>query len=68
MPFGLKNARETYQQLVNKVFKHLIRKNTKVYADNMIVKSREVIEHTASLQETFVILHGYGILAQEMCF
>ena len=39
MPFGLKNARATYQRLMDKVFSHLIGHYVEVYVDNMVVKS-----------------------------
>ena len=39
MPFGLKNIGASYQRLVNKVFKKQIRKNMKVYMDNMLIQS-----------------------------
>lgn len=39
MPFGLKNARVTYQKLVNKMFKSQIGRNVEVYVDDMLVKS-----------------------------
>ena len=38
MPFGLKNARATYQRLMNKMFAHQIRRNVQVYIDDMLVK------------------------------
>ncbi|GKG47280.1 hypothetical protein Tco_0504477, partial [Tanacetum coccineum] len=37
--FGLKNAGETYQRLVDKVFSHQIRRNLEVYVDDMVIKS-----------------------------
>ena len=33
MPFGLKNARATYQRLVNRMFSHHIGRNVEVYVD-----------------------------------
>ena len=39
MPFRLKNARATFQCMVDKVFKDLIRRTMKVYIDYMLVKS-----------------------------
>ena len=39
MAIRLKNARATYQRLVNKIFKHLIGKTMEVYVDDMLVKS-----------------------------
>ena len=39
MPFGLKNARATYQRLVNHMFRPQIGQNVEVYMDDMLVKS-----------------------------
>ena len=56
MPFGLQNTRVTYQMLVNKIFKDMIRKTIEVYIDDMLVKSLKVADHVAHLEETFGIL------------
>ena len=40
MPFGLKNARATYQRMVNKVFKELLGEVMEAYVDDMIVKRK----------------------------
>lgn len=40
MSFGLKNARATYQRLVNRMFAENIGVNMEVYIDDMLVKSR----------------------------
>ncbi|XP_077249357.1 uncharacterized protein LOC143888847 [Tasmannia lanceolata] len=60
MSFGLKNARATYQRLVNKLFRKQIGRNVKVYVDDMLVKSLEAREHISDLQETFDTLRGPG--------
>ncbi|KAI5317414.1 hypothetical protein L3X38_037121 [Prunus dulcis] len=39
MPFGLRNAGETYQRLVNKIFKEKIGKTIEVYVVDMLVKA-----------------------------
>lgn len=39
MSFNLKNARATYQQLVNQIFTKHIGNNMKVYVDDILVKS-----------------------------
>ena len=39
MPFGLKNTRATYQQMMNRVFRDEIGDMLDVYMDDMIVKS-----------------------------
>ena len=44
MSFGLKNARATYQRLVNMMFKEQIGKTIKVYVDDMLVKSKIVVD------------------------
>lgn len=56
MSFGLRNAGTTYQQLVNNIFKHQIRKNIEVYVDDMLVKSKRDVDHVWDLQETLNIL------------
>ena len=59
MPFGLKNAGVTYQQLVSKMFKQQIRKTMEVYVDDMLVKSLKANEHINNLKESFEILRKY---------
>ena len=39
MPFGSKNARATYQRLVNQMFRPQIGRNVEVYVEDMLVKS-----------------------------
>ncbi|GKA72070.1 reverse transcriptase domain-containing protein [Tanacetum coccineum] len=39
MPFGLKNARATYQRLGDKIFGDLIRRNLEAYVNDMVIKS-----------------------------
>ncbi|GKV49619.1 hypothetical protein SLEP1_g56360 [Rubroshorea leprosula] len=53
MPFGLKNARATYQKLVQIVFKLQIGRNIEVYVDDMIVTSVRAEDHIGDLDETF---------------
>ncbi|GKV37609.1 hypothetical protein SLEP1_g45619 [Rubroshorea leprosula] len=53
MPFGLKNARATYQSLVQIIFKLQIGRNLEVYVDDMIVTSVRAEDHIGDLDETF---------------
>lgn len=39
IPFGLKNARVTYQRMVTMLFHDMIHKEMEVYMDGMVVKS-----------------------------
>ena len=50
MPFGLKKAEVTYQRLINKMFKPQIGRNVEVYVDDMLVKSKQAIDHQADLK------------------
>ena len=59
MPFGLKNARATYQRLVNHMFRPQIGWNVEVYVDDMLVKSLDEGSHLDDLQETFETLRRY---------
>ena len=61
MPFGLKNARATYQCLVNKVFAELIGKTMEVYVDDMLVKSLQKEDNISDLREMFTLLRRYNM-------
>ena len=59
MPFGLKNAGETYQKLVNHMFHPQIGRNVEVYVDDMLVKSLDEERHLDNLHETFDTLRRH---------
>ena len=68
MPFSLKNARATYQRLVNHIFSKQVRRNMKVYVDNMLVKIKKAESHLDVLREIFDTLRKYQIrLNLEKC-
>ena len=56
MPFGLKNARATYQRIMTRMFRDKIGSIVEVYINDMVVKSRENQRHVKDLEETFEIL------------
>ena len=61
MPFELKNARATYQRLMNKMFAHQIGRNVQVYVDDMLVKSLRENDHLDDLRETVDTLQSYNM-------
>ena len=61
MPFGLKNARSTYQRMMTKMFESQLGKNVEVYIDDMVVKSKLVSEHLADLSNIFEILRRHKL-------
>ena len=61
MPFGLKNARLTYQRMMTKMFESQIGKNIEVYIDDMVVKSKIVFKHIGDLTNIFEILRGHKL-------
>ena len=61
MPFGLKNVGATYQRLMTKIFQPLMRQTMEVYFNDMLVKSKEHLDHTKHLQETFELLRTYDM-------
>ena len=48
----IKNARATYQRLVNKMFTDKIGRTMEVYVGNMMVKSPMVEQHIRDLADT----------------
>ena len=61
MPFGLKNARSTYQRMMTRMFESLLGKNIEIYIDDMVVKSKMVSEHLGDLRVIFKILRSYKL-------
>nr|GEW43863.1 reverse transcriptase domain-containing protein [Tanacetum cinerariifolium] len=53
MSFGLKNARATYQRLVDKVFHDQISRNLEAYVDDIVIKSMSEEEMLVDIKETF---------------
>nr|GEW12095.1 reverse transcriptase domain-containing protein [Tanacetum cinerariifolium] len=69
IPFGLKNARPTYQRLVDKAFQKKIGKNLEVYVDDLVIKSRTKYKIMRDNEETFKTLrsvYGHGGGRQHM--
>nr|GEY04685.1 hypothetical protein [Tanacetum cinerariifolium] len=61
MPFGLKNARATYQRLVDKAFQKQIGQNLEVYVDDLVIKSRTEKEVIRDIEETFKTLREINV-------
>ncbi|GKC22084.1 reverse transcriptase domain-containing protein [Tanacetum coccineum] len=56
MSFGLKNARATYQRLVDAIFKGKIGRNLEAYVDDMVIKSKTKLEMIKDVEETLMTL------------
>ena len=61
MPFGLKNARATYQILVTEIFLLLLGNTMEAYINDILMKSRERFDHIQHLHETFELLRRYDM-------
>src|SRR3954467_9603162 len=59
MPFGLKNAGATYQQMMQACLKEQIRRNVQVYVDDIIIKTYKANTLLDDLRETFAALNKY---------
>jgi len=68
IPFRLKNARATYQRLMDRVLSPMLGRNVQAYVDDMVVTSREKEQHVADLDELFTTIAKYGVkLNPEKC-
>ncbi|GJR34839.1 reverse transcriptase domain-containing protein [Tanacetum coccineum] len=56
MPFGLKNARATYQRLVDTIFEGQMGRNLEAYVDDMVIKSKTELEMIKDVEETLMTL------------
>jgi hypothetical protein len=62
MPFGLKNARATYQRTMQKYLADQIGRNIHAYMDDIAVMSKKRDDLIADLQETFNNLRKYNMM------
>lgn len=49
MPFGLKNVKATYKQMINKIFKEEIGHFVEVYVNDILDKSQNREDHADDL-------------------
>jgi hypothetical protein len=61
MPFGLKNAGETYQRAMVTLFHEMIHEEIDVYVDDMIAKSRTEEDHLVNLRKLFFRLRKFKL-------
>ncbi|KAI5313084.1 hypothetical protein L3X38_042258 [Prunus dulcis] len=66
MPFGLKNARATYQRLEKNLFASLIDHTMEVYVDDILGKSRTDDQHIPNLSTMFAVLKRYNMRLNPM--
>ena len=70
MPFGLKNARSTYQRLMNKIFGEQIGKLLEVYIDNILVKTSDFKQLILDINLVFGCIkkHNIWLNSQKFAF
>lgn len=68
MSFRLRNAKATYQRLVNKMFAEYLGEMMEVYIDDMLMKALFAADHVLHLHQVFNILDSYQMkLNPEKC-
>lgn len=55
MPFGLTNALATFQNAMNSLFAHMIRRSVLIFMDDILIYSTSLQDHKNHLQEVFSI-------------
>lgn len=61
MPFGLKNAGDTYMRSMTTHFHDMIHKKIDVYMDDVVIKSKKSLDHIANLKKFFNRLWKYNV-------
>jgi hypothetical protein len=59
MPFGLKNAAQTFQRLMDRLFRHL--PFVFVYLDDILIASKDSTQHIQHLRLVFEVLQDAGL-------
>ena len=61
MPFGLKNAGATYQQVMQRIFDDILHKIVQYYVDDLVVKTKRRGDHLCDLRIVFNQLKKYQL-------
>jgi hypothetical protein len=61
MPFGLKNAGATYQQMMQNCLRNQIGRNIQVYIDDVVITTRKEESLISDLAKTFDNLNRYKL-------
>jgi len=59
MPFGLRNAAQTFQRFIDEVLRGLT--YSYAYIDDILIASKDEKEHQEHLRQLFTRLDNYGI-------
>jgi hypothetical protein len=59
MPFGLKNAAQSFQRLMDRLFRHL--PFVFVYLNDILIASKDSTQHIKHLRLVFVVLQDAGL-------
>ncbi|MCH79728.1 Ty3/gypsy retrotransposon protein, partial [Trifolium medium] len=63
MPFGLMNAPSTFQNLMNNVFRSVLRKHVLVFFDDILIYSKDWDSHIKHLKEVLNLLSVHNLVA-----
>jgi hypothetical protein len=66
MSFGLKNARATYQRMMNLIFHDLLGVLLEIYIDEVVIKLAIFDDHMADLRMAFERMEKYGLRMNPM--
>jgi len=61
MPFRLKNAGATYQWMMTRMFRNKIGRTIEMYIDDMVVKSKQEMQHIDDLKGVFEVLRRHKL-------
>jgi len=61
MPFGIKNAGDTYQRAMIAMFHDFIHKTMEVYVDDILIKSKRKEDHVSDIKVAFDRMKEYKL-------
>lgn len=70
MPYGLVNAPAIFQDFMHEVLREFLHKSVLVYIDDILIYSRDIMEHQRHVAEVLTKLREYNLFlkAEKCCF